>query len=639
MSMLLWKTLALGGVIGVGSVVVVQAQRSLDTDSKTAEEQFPIFDGETGLETSFAEGNEKSSPKKLAADTSATPLLAAADPAATGPESANPFGSEPTAAEISRASAEMRGEGNPFERPPIGTADLNQSEPQPEPVAANDAGAASVTLDEPQQNKFTLLDGAGAAPPQRPEPAEANPFAVTPAAGEQKVDLAPSPLKKLGPEFGGPVLRSPPAEEPAATPAEADNPFAQFTRQPRALPETAAQPAAAAEAEPGPPAFGSEPQAVEAAPLRTREPVTPASGKPLDLPVPALDAGMSDRPRRSGLPTLEQTEPAVASQQDAGLSAPAPPALPEVSFDQSPAPVQTAEAPPLRTRGAPNPGMFPGNSFPPAAPEASGSPAPAENAFPPADNPFPSANSPFPAGGSSIPGSTSPAAGGSSGSRSTPNASTSIPSQPGKAALEEQALPPSAPNFGAPNPDEMPGRGPAFPGSSIPGGVGRSNASPPVTLPAAENPFPTEPLPTNPATAAPATPDLTGMATVDRSMTTGPAQPQLTIVKQAPAEAVVGQDLEYSILVKNIGRSAAHNVVVEDLIPRGSRCNGTIPKAESQIEKKNLVWKLGTIPAGGEQLIRVKITPTDAGKSAAWRRSVFPRKWRPGPQSLNQRLS
>ncbi|HVJ66724.1 MAG TPA: hypothetical protein VM510_02000, partial [Caulifigura sp.] len=85
-------------------------------------------------------------------------------------------------------------------------------------------------------------------------------------------------------------------------------------------------------------------------------------------------------------------------------------------------------------------------------------------------------------------------------------------------------------------------------------------------------------------------------------------------IKQAPSEAVVGQDLEYSILVKNIGRSAAHNVVVEDFIPKGSRCTGTIPKAESQVEKKNLLWKLGTLAAGAEQLIRVRITPTDAGE-------------------------
>ena len=41
---------------------------------------------------------------------------------------------------------------------------------------------------------------------------------------------------------------------------------------------------------------------------------------------------------------------------------------------------------------------------------------------------------------------------------------------------------------------------------------------------------------------------------------------------------------------------------------------GTIPKAESQLEKKNLIWKLGTLAAGAEQLIRVKITPTDAGE-------------------------
>lgn len=108
------------------------------------------------------------------------------------------------------------------------------------------------------------------------------------------------------------------------------------------------------------------------------------------------------------------------------------------------------------------------------------------------------------------------------------------------------------------------------------------------------------------------TPDLVGDGVIDRRVTQGSSQPQLTINKQAPREAVVGQDLEYSILVKNVGRTAAHNVVVEDQIPRGSECTGTSPKCEA--ENKKLIWKLGTMEAGSEQLLRVRVTPTTAGE-------------------------
>jgi len=582
MSMMLWKTLALGGVIGVGSVVVVQAKRGLDEgtptagSTKPAEEEFELLDPETGLQTSFEGAPDAAPPKKLASGPQAEPLAALA---AVGPDD-NPFGGEPSTAEVAQASAEQSPEGNPFA---TGTADLSNAQEEP---------ASTVTLDEQAGEKFALLDGA--ANPPAPEQSEPNPFDVAPTAAAD----SPQPLKKLSPGNDGPVLMSPPVD---------DNPFSQFVRTQAATSESVTTETTTTESEAGAPQFDAPP------PLRTRE---PAASLPIDLPPATLNPEASgfSRERREAPP---QEEPAIASPQDAGLAPVPAPNLPVVAPENAPGRVRVAEA-----------------ELPIPEPER------AQDSLPP----FPPLNL---TGGesttrsdsissetSSIPKSARPAADEPAssipGDRTIPNEAPPTPGSSGEFGVENSF--PARPAPGAFNPDESPtARPPLQPANSFPVEQGQPQGSPFDPLPTTSIPAaPANTLPSNPPAAAPATPvpavpvpampvpvtqpDLSGAGVIDRNVATGPAQPQLTIIKQAPSEAVVGQDLEYSILVRNIGRSVAHNVVVEDLIPRGSKCTGTIPKAESQLEKKNLIWKLGTLAAGAEQLIRVRITPTDAGE-------------------------
>ena len=85
----------------------------------------------------------------------------------------------------------------------------------------------------------------------------------------------------------------------------------------------------------------------------------------------------------------------------------------------------------------------------------------------------------------------------------------------------------------------------------------------------------------------------------------------LKIEKQAPASAVLGQPLIYSILVKNVGDSPATQVVVEDRVPQGAELTGTIPQAE--LIGRRLVWKLGTIASGKEKKISIRVIPTQEG--------------------------
>ncbi|MEX1229424.1 MAG: hypothetical protein WEB58_04235 [Planctomycetaceae bacterium] len=106
-------------------------------------------------------------------------------------------------------------------------------------------------------------------------------------------------------------------------------------------------------------------------------------------------------------------------------------------------------------------------------------------------------------------------------------------------------------------------------------------------------------------------PDLHGDATIDQNVPQGILRPHLTIEKVAPKNAVLGQPMVYQIIVKNQGDAAAHQVVVEDRIPRGSQLSGTDPQAV--LTDRKLVWDLGTLEAGEERKIAVRVVPTSEG--------------------------
>ncbi len=134
---------------------------------------------------------------------------------------------------------------------------------------------------------------------------------------------------------------------------------------------------------------------------------------------------------------------------------------------------------------------------------------------------------------------------------------------------------------------------PPFPGDSLPESLGETGESRPVQI--------------DPGS-------LAGTGTLDGTTPAGPQQPELQIEKDAPPRAVLNEPLVYNIRVKNIGRSEAHQVVVEDSIPRGTILKGTIPEAELDPTDNHLIWRLGSMPPGSEKLIRVQVVPTEAGE-------------------------
>lgn len=109
-----------------------------------------------------------------------------------------------------------------------------------------------------------------------------------------------------------------------------------------------------------------------------------------------------------------------------------------------------------------------------------------------------------------------------------------------------------------------------------------------------------------------ATTEIRGDGTVSEDAPRGTQKPELKIEKIAPANAVLGQPLIYSIVVKNIGGSPARQVVVEDRVPKGTKLTGTAPQAE-MIEKR-LIWRIGTLNPGEERKISIRVVPFEEGQ-------------------------
>jgi uncharacterized repeat protein (TIGR01451 family) len=103
-----------------------------------------------------------------------------------------------------------------------------------------------------------------------------------------------------------------------------------------------------------------------------------------------------------------------------------------------------------------------------------------------------------------------------------------------------------------------------------------------------------------------------GEGTVGQDAPRGPQRPELKIEKIAPPYATLNQPMVYTIVIRNVGDSAANSVVVEDEIPKGTNLTGTIPRAE--LTGKKLLWKLGTIKPGDQKEIQVKVVPIAEGQ-------------------------
>jgi uncharacterized repeat protein (TIGR01451 family) len=93
----------------------------------------------------------------------------------------------------------------------------------------------------------------------------------------------------------------------------------------------------------------------------------------------------------------------------------------------------------------------------------------------------------------------------------------------------------------------------------------------------------------------------------------GAQNPSLQIQKRAPEEVQVGQPATFALLVRNVGNATAYEVAVTDSVPRGTRLLKTSPTAESRPDG-TLVWSLGEMKAGSEQVLTVELIPETEGE-------------------------
>ncbi len=90
-------------------------------------------------------------------------------------------------------------------------------------------------------------------------------------------------------------------------------------------------------------------------------------------------------------------------------------------------------------------------------------------------------------------------------------------------------------------------------------------------------------------------------------------QPHLTVRKDMPESATLGVPLTYTLVVTNEGRSIARNIIVEDSVPETARVEDVNPPVEFVDGSRTLQWEFAELEAGATQRIQVRLVPTDRG--------------------------
>ena len=129
-----------------------------------------------------------------------------------------------------------------------------------------------------------------------------------------------------------------------------------------------------------------------------------------------------------------------------------------------------------------------------------------------------------------------------------------------------------------------------------------SASSKPALAPAADAAMPQDPSAANEATGQPGGKQLEG-----------PQSPQVTIEKSGPKEIQVGKPATFKTTVRNTGQIPAVGIEVRDLVPKGTRLLGTVPKATRSV-RGELIWVLGTLKPGEDASAEMELMPVSEGE-------------------------
>lgn len=556
----LWKLAAMTGVIGVGLVAVYQAQQGMEQTSITAAEADTEGSEPDGMDTGPVSGPDDSQSESPSINKDAEFLLGAQSTAKPATEGATPRLAAPT----------ENSEADGFEAA-AGSDVSAVANPVTVPVRAPAGEGQSRSgpgLDF--RSDTTKVVEANAAPGG----GDVQPVAFE---EEEAVDRLPDDLDAFEADVKKAAERA--KLRASAAQSAAVKPFVrQNAESPKELP---ADPSASA-----------DPFELNDAPLKATAPAAVDSPAGEQSGADAFDPFEADSPatadpakKAPGLPTDLPEEPKEKSQP-----APAAEPLPEADPFADFPPAKGAAPPASPSLGSPR------NLQP--APVGKAPAAPADDSL----------SSPFAA--DEPPAKTTP-----------DSVGDLLDSAPPAAAPSKNKTLPKLPTEVPDSFDtEFPGE-PAAP-RTLPGELDRN----PVREPQPErrplqdkDPSPARrPVDEQPKSIDG---DLFGDGTVAPSSPRGVQQARLTIEKIAPQQATLGEPLVYSVIIKNVGGNDAHHVVVEDRIPKGTELTGTAPRAE-MVEKK-LIWRIGTLKAGDEKKISIRVIPRQEGSIGSVARVNF----------------
>ena len=92
----------------------------------------------------------------------------------------------------------------------------------------------------------------------------------------------------------------------------------------------------------------------------------------------------------------------------------------------------------------------------------------------------------------------------------------------------------------------------------------------------------------------------------------GQQAPSVMIEKRAPREIQVGKPCTFDVVVQNVGKTVARNVVVRDLVPRGTQLEDVEPAAELA-GGDEVVWKVGDLEPGQATTLKMHLLPLSEG--------------------------
>lgn len=631
----IWKLTALAGVVGIGLLVVMQAQRGMVRQEEGAsKEPGSGVAGEIDKNARIADGSpvpKQMEPLGPEGFSDQEPV-----PASTKTAGANVRPVQSPSAARSINPPALAGDTDPFEAPEPSPANPPAGQParpavalggsQPRLTDANtfeaDSGAevrpAAVTPIQPRaaapEREVAMeepafeppaTDGAAArglpaaAEPQE-DAAEAAAFPLTPVAQPAQKKLTPAPQRAAS----GFVDE----DEPVASSGPPSEKTTGATRRGPALSDRDEP------SEPASPPRTREPQRFideNERPRPSSSPPASAAGQPAvdadeEFPAPAPPPG--SRPRNDA--ALVQPSLVPEAQQDAVEERPAA-AVPE----ERPAPRQRSSTGPLLGDDEEQPTLAPGAKISPGlapeAPQPSARPAAPPDAEPLIERPAP------PRKPASVPvvsddADDAPFGGSSNKSAASAPRLTPVnppPAEPPSAQLPDRPAIPAAPLRDEGPVQTSPSRTyieqqPAF----------RDNGPAPNSVPPVQTEIRSDAVRLSPAPAERTMVLPDQRPPDDRTQgqrTNGTQRPHLTIDKIAPPNAMVGQAMIYHIVVRNAGTTSAQQVVVEDRIPDGLRVSGTIPRAE--LAGSCLIWRIGSLEPGQEQRFSIRAFPLTEG--------------------------